>query len=274
MGRGAVERGRQHGRARTWRAPALLLACCIFAPAAAAASRPGDLPPAVRAALAEVKDETFSYAQPGFYALLEFVRAGPPALDAAQAVVLDDWRALLDRPGDFRGLPITIEGTVGRNSAFVHRQPPYDALGTLWEVQLRGEGQPIIAKLILTQDAGDLPLGAHLSLTARFALIQQYYSETNRLRQAAVFVGTGPSRVVLPPPPRPSPAAASGLQTAMLVATPALVVLWLLLRRRVSARREPGQPRASQPAPRNLSAELEEWSRADDVEERSGRTGQ
>jgi hypothetical protein len=221
--------------------------------------------------LAEIDDFSFSYAQRGFYAVLEHVkRTGRATLDDAEPLAIRDWRALLERSPDYRGRTVTVEGLVGRNSAWKPLDPQQQALGTVWELQLHRDDQPLICKCILVGDAGDIPLGARLEVTGVFIMIQQYYSDSKRLRQAALLVGVGPTSVSQAVPRRAEEPARSwmGVILALLVG---LGLAWFLLRRHLHERSSAdfAALRAQRAAPLHLADDLAAWTRQDEPNSKS-----
>ena len=228
-----------------------------------AQSRPiSELPDSVRTALEQTEDSSFSFSQPGFYAVLEYLKAAdrPPG-SVQPSVEIADWTALLERPADFRGLPVTIEGIVGRNTAWRFEQQEQRHLGRVWQLELWQASQPIAATLILTQDASDIPIGSTIRVTGYFVMIRQYYSQTRQVRQAALLVAQGPtmiSRAVARPATRPMSDWILGL---VITGTAALLVVWLLLRRSVGHGSSPRSSlRASKPAPTSLADDLAAWA--------------
>jgi len=163
-------------------------------PTTTAAVEP-ELPAAVRQALASTEDSAFSFDQPGFYATLEFVKQCPhsPGFQE-EPLIVDDWRDLLERPGEFRGRPITITGTIGRNKA-PYRLPTRPHLGQICQLELTKPDQPLACTLILTENASDLPLGASITVTGYFVMIRQYHGPSRRLQQAALLVAPGPTSI-------------------------------------------------------------------------------
>lgn len=237
---------------------------CLWIPVAAAGfaqeTPSAPLPADVRAELTGVVDFSFSYDGPALDALLRFLRGGAP--EAVDPLVVERWSDLLERPRDFRGVPVTVHGVVVRCSAWRFQQPDRAQLGTIHELQLRREDQPIICKLVCTSDVSDLAIGSTVTATGYFLTIQQYYSETNRLHQAAVLVGVGPTRIESPAPRPSAVPEASWIVGILCALLGGLVVAWLLLRR-AAARPEPPQRvlRAERPAPMNLSQDLADWAR-------------
>ena len=85
--------------------------------AAAQTSQPDrwELPESARTALSQIEDRAFHFDQAGFYEVLAFVKRNPQSPGFRQEpVVVGDWRVLLERPSEFRGRPVTVEGVVGR----------------------------------------------------------------------------------------------------------------------------------------------------------------
>jgi hypothetical protein len=222
----------------------------------------GELPEHVRAALAAIEDFSFSFAQPGFHAVLEYVKTmgGSPG-QAGAAVVIDDWTALLERPADFRGLPVTIEGLVGRNKSWRFEQEERRHLGPVWQLELWRPDQPIAATVILTDDADDIPIGATIRVTGYFVMIRQYHSDTKQVRQAALLVGHGPTLVTRTGAAQTTRSASNLIVGLLVTATAALLITWVLLRRSVGKTRPASTtPRASAAAPMSLADDLAAWA--------------
>ncbi len=173
----------------------LIAACAALVPTHVA--RGDDLPAGLRAQLAEVRDFEFAYGNDGFFALLRHV-AGCASL-AADAPDVDDWTALLERPADFRGQIVRVEGVVRRNGAWRPLREDLRELGPLTELQLTRADAPLICKVILTESGADLPIGATVRVSAVFLMIQSYYGErSGETRHAAVLVGQAPHVVSIP----------------------------------------------------------------------------
>lgn len=207
--------------------------------------------------LDEIKDFSFSYAQPGFYALLRRVKRGglDPASPPVEGV---RWTDLLERPADFRGALLRVSGVVAGNRRWKHNSAEYEDIGYVSEVHLTQADQPLICKLILTGDASDVPLGAMIDVDGYFVTIQHYYSESKRQCQAAVFVGVGPTTI--------STAGAAGQRavdwTGPIIATTAgFLVAYLILKRTLRGHRPIESLRASKPAPLHLADDLADWVR-------------
>lgn len=219
-----------------------------------------ELPEAVRAALANTQDFAFNFDQPGFYAVAAFVRGSPRSPGFAQVPLeVEDWRDLLERPSDFRGRPVTIEGRVGRNKDpyTLHVRPE---LGQVTQLELFRRDQPLACTVILTTPAADIPVGATVRVTGYFVMIRQYHGPAGRAQQAALVVAPGPSRIDLAAARR----GAANLTDWRWMAGAAvlgLVIAVVLVRRAGrAARRDVRELRASRNAPVNLADDLARWA--------------
>ena len=224
-----------------------------------AASEP-ELPAEVRAALAVTQDFSFNFDQPGFYAVLEFVKRSPRSPGFVQPPVLvEDWRDLLERPGDFRGRTVTIEGVVGRNRDPYTLESRRD-LGQLWQLELRRDDQPLVCTLVLTESAADVPLGASLTATGYFVMIRAYYDAGKRVRHAVLLVAPGPTAISRVAPGRTSAGGLDWRWVAGAVAVGAVVTLVLLRWSAGQRRRDVRTLRASREAPVSLADDLARWA--------------
>lgn len=209
-------------------------------------------------ALASIESFSFTYAQPGFYEIVRRVRSGADAQSAPLRV--DDWRVFLERDPELRGQRVEIEGAVERNTAWRSLDPAQSDLGPLWEMQVRGVDQPIICKVILTGDAGDVPLHAQVRCAGFYVMIQQYYSASNTLRQAAIIVAANPLEVstkaaaVRPPEGWRGLAPLAAMGAGLLIA---FILLRWRGRRKMDARPAP----APRPAPFSVADDLAMWAR-------------
>ena len=234
-----------------------------------------ELPPEARRALEQVEDFSLSFSNPGFYAVLEHVKRMEAAPGhVREPIQIEDWTALMERPDDFRGLPITVEGVVGRNKAWRFEQQERQELGTVWQLELWRAGQPISVTAILTENADDIPLEATIRVSGYFVMMRQYPSGPSGLRQAALIVGQGPtliSQTGRAQDPRRVSKVVLGIVAAV---TLALLVVWILLRRSVRARQSTEMLlHSSGPAPVSLAKDLEAWVAEDMPESLISKSG-
>lgn len=218
-----------------------------------------ELPPELLALLAGVEDFTYDHDHPAYYALLAYVKNSPLAPGhAREPIVVEDWRELLERPADYRGLPITVEGVIGRNKdPFTHRRHP--ELGLAWRVELRRADQAATCTVIFTNDVSDLPLGATIRVTGYFLKINRYPTKSKEAGLAALLVAPGPTTVSL--------LGAGSLDEGpdwrwMVAAVVAglVVTFYLLWRTQRGTRRDVRKLRATHAAPESLADELAQWA--------------
>jgi hypothetical protein len=219
-----------------------------------------ELPPDVQAALADVADFTLNFDQPGFYAVLRFVAHHPTPPGFAQpALEIDEWATLAERPADLRGRAVTVTGVVGRNKSPYTLNAAPD-VGYVWQLELHAADQPLACTLILAEDAGDIPLGATVTVTGYFVMMRRYLDARGVARPAALIVAPGPTTVsrAAPQVGGVRPVDWWWLGGALVVG---LVVALVLMRRQGRrGRTDPATLHARKPAPMNLADDLAEWT--------------
>lgn len=230
-----------------------------------------ELPAEVQGLLARVEDLRFDFDQPAFYALVAHVRSHPPPGHLGAATVVSDWRELLERPRDFRGHAVTVEGVVGRNRSLQLLSHP--ELGTIWQLELTSVTQPLACTVVLTSASDDVPLGATIRVTGYFLLNRQYHARAGQVRQAALLVAPGVSQIITAgvAPEESSSFTSSWVVAALIVG---MIAAWLMLRQRAQRpARDPAALHARHPAPQNLSADLAAWAEhATDLPDRADAT--
>jgi hypothetical protein len=244
-------------------AVALAACACGQSQPTSASTGEWELPPDVRAALAQTQDFAFNFDQPGFYAVLEFVKRNPYSPGFSQTPILvADWRDLLERPGDFRGRPVTLEGQVGRNKAPYTLESRPD-LGQLWQLELRRPDQPLTCTLILTEKAADIPLDATITVTGYFIMIRQYHGRAGRIQPAALVVAPGPTGTEQRGRRSAAATAPDWRWMAGAIVLGLVITLILLYWSGRAGRREYGTLRASHEAPVSLADDLDEWAQSE-----------
>lgn len=226
-----------------------------------------ELPPDVLERLGRVADFSYDFDEPGYYALLGFVRAStrPPG-SAYPPTVVADWRELVERPSDFRGLAVTIEGVVGRNKApYMHGRHP--ELGQVWQVELSRPDQAPAFTVIFTSDVSDLPVGDTIRVTGYFVKVYRYPTRSQTPGLAALVVAPGPT-VVSRPAPHSENAASLDWRWLTVAIVAALIATVILLRRSArGGRHDVTALRARQPAPLSLADDLEQWAQREQSDE-------
>ena len=219
-----------------------------------------ELPDSVRSALAQVQDFTFNFDQPGFYAVLDFVAHSPHSPGFAQGPIeVQDWRQFLERPSDFRGRPVTVEGVVGHNKD-PYTLPSHPALGPVGQIELSRADQPITCTLILTGSAIDIPLGAAVTVTSYFVMVRQYYGPSGRVQQAALLVAPGPTAISTRTP-RVTESGGPDWRWVTGALVLGLLLTWVVLRHYArGGTRDVRTLRASHEPPVSLADDLAKWA--------------
>jgi hypothetical protein len=252
----------------------ILIGCVVWPPVAGAwqsqpttaASPSGELPAEVLASLQGVEDFAFNFDHPAVYGLLEYLQNTPLSPGhVRQPVEIEDWRVLLERPSDFRGEPVVVEGLVGHNRPWEYVGAEHPGLGAVWQLEIERRDQPIACTVLLTHDAGDIPLRATIRVTGYFVMIRQYYSETKRVRQAALLAAQAPT-LVAQAAPRTATEPARGWMWLIVVLTAGLLVTWILLRRSaIGGQRDLQTLHAEREAPMSLADDLAAWATGDET---------
>ncbi len=250
----------------------LLCACAVASLAAQSETAPGELPAELQRQLADLRDYELNFGQPPFYALLAHLQHSPAAPGRyQQPLTVEAIPDLLARPGDYRGFPVRLRGTVGRSSSW-QRTEGLAAGRPVWQLELQVPGSPVAATLILTEPAADLPLGAEIDVTAYFAMVRSYYDTRQRLRHAPLLVGHAPGEVTLRAARTSSPR--SNWPAGVIIATAAAAILWVLVRRWARQRRPAAGPPAPKPAAFSVADEFRAWAAKNETdapdENRSG----
>lgn len=230
-----------------------------------------ELPPDLDQELSTIQDFTYDFDQPAYYHLLAFVQNNRQAPGfAVQPITVDDWRVFVERPADYRGLPVTVEGTVGRNKdPYTHARHP--ELCPVSQVELSRPDQAATCTLIFTQDTTDIPVGSTIRATGYFVKINRFPRQGSEPGVSALIVASGPSQL--------SRAAARAAQPApdwrwmMLAVLGGLVITVLMLRRARRFRRHDLRELRPDTEPRaNLAADLAAWAEREGLGDEPPRT--
>lgn len=225
---------------------------------------PTDLPPDLEKALDAVEDHTPSFDSPAFYALLRYVKNATLFFDP-DAPPLKDWQVLIERPASFRGRPVTVEGRVGRNSSFHFQREEHKDLGPVTELQIANPGVPVSCRLVLTNDASDIPIGATVRVTGYFLMAHEYLAPNKRTMRAAVIIAKGPLQVTTTrtrPPLMPQPGW-SWLIGALIVGG---IVGWIMLRQTAAENRADLRTLRARTSPTaNVAEEFRNWAESEEL---------
>jgi hypothetical protein len=218
--------------------PATSLPAAVQPPAsqpAGAASQNAEDPLAEgRRLLAGVHDGVFSFDDAGFYWLCRYVKRhadpGEFAITAHDTPV--PWRQLVERPSDYRGQLVAVEGILQARPAFIQTGPGRGDIGKLTQCELSEIGTRSFCSVITIEDADQIPVHSRVRAKGYFVKARGYQTNDGE-------TGAGPLIVarrleVVTPPTSGLGGGAVGLPggtTAIMVATAGLAVVWLLLRR-------------------------------------------
>ncbi|MCA9254515.1 MAG: hypothetical protein KDA33_02710 [Phycisphaerales bacterium] len=136
--------------------------------------------------LADVEDGAFAFDDEGFYWFCQFLRDNPDVF-ATSNCASDSavpWRYLMERPSDYRGEEVCIEGRLLRE------QPEYEVrsrpgLGRLRQIDLGESGSQAIATLVLVDPP---PTARRKSLVRTRA----FFVKVRSFRSEAGVEGAGP----------------------------------------------------------------------------------
>ncbi len=198
-----------------------------------------------RTLLLDVRDNVFSFDDEAFYEFCRYVRHhAPPVvfpIEASEPAV--PWKFMLERPSDYRGRLVTIEGVLQARTAFEVSGPGREGIGTLYQCELSEHGTRSLCAAVTVDDPGDIPIRSRVRATGFFIKVRGYVTN-------AGDSGAGPLLVarrleLIEPPSSALPDLFSGWAvglTEVCVATAALALVWLALRRAVRRIGPPGVP--------------------------------
>lgn len=138
-----------------------------------------------RRLLADVRDFVFSFDDPGFYWFCRFVADGkaagllnaaqpPSGQDGATADAPQDWTQMMERPSDYRGRIVVVEGFLQRVSAF--DVPNRRQVGRLYQCELSQRDSRGFCTLVCVNDPGDVPLHSRVRAAGFFIKARRYRS--------------------------------------------------------------------------------------------------
>lgn len=200
---------------------------------------------AAREMFDQVVDGTFSFDDEAFYWLCAHARssAARQELLAAASESPIPIRQLLERPADFRGRPVVVEGVLRSREEYEIRTRP--ELGRLTQLELSVPGSRAVVTIVCTERAASMSIGLPVRATGYFLKSRQFRTTDGQPGGGIVLVTTGMiSTTTSSVPEAPRRDGFFGLIRAEWIAAgiTVLVVVWLYLRRRL---RVPGGARHS-----------------------------
>lgn len=141
------------------------------------------------ALLADIEDGEFSFDDEGFYWFCGFLREHPDALARTDCQGEDvvPWQYLMERPSDYRGRAVCIEGR------FLREQPPYDVdtrpgVGRLRQVDMGVAGSNAIATLVLVDPPPKTPKRSLIRAHGFFIKVRSFRTEGGGEGAGPLFV--------------------------------------------------------------------------------------
>ncbi len=184
-----------------------------------------------RRLLREVRDHEFRFDDEAFYWFVEKVRTDATAkrYDVAEDEAPVNWRHLLERPDDYRGRLVVVQGRLMRHEQY--RLTDREQLGTLHQCELADPTTRAICTVVLTQSPGNIRTRSLVRCKGFFIKVRDYATDSGD-------EGSGPLVVA----PRlefvASPTSGTGAEgqpvpgTGWIVGVTALLALvWVLMRR-------------------------------------------
>lgn len=187
-----------------------------------------------RRLLEDVRDEVFSFDDPGFYWFCQYCRTAE-----GKAGLVDDgksdavpWKLLMERPGDYRGQAIVIEGVL--RSRYSYDVPNREGVGRLHQLELADAVSRALAAVVLTDDPGELPMRSRVRVKAYFIKVRSFQTSEGEAGAGPLFVGAEVGRAALaapvPDPGGPDRRSRNYIFAGVVV----MALIWFLLRRGLS----------------------------------------
>lgn len=202
-----------------------LIACAAHAQQAA-----DDLAHAARL-LEDVRDNVFSFDDPAFYWFCSYVASDKAdgALAGKESPEALPWSMLLERPGDYRGKPVVIEGTLQTSRAFdvTNRE----GLGRLYQCELSESGTRALCAVICTQEPSDVPLRSRVRVKGYFIKVRAFQNSAGETGAGPLIVAKNLHLLTPPATGIPGGGPAGSLDRWLIPGIAVLALIWLWLRR-------------------------------------------
>ncbi len=202
----------------------------IQSPFAAARDDPDDLAHAAKL-LDAVKDHVFSFDDPAFYWFCRYVAAGKAdeALDHEKSDEPLPWKMLLERPADYRGKPVRIEGYVQTIQAFDVSNR--EGIGRLYQCELAESGTRALCAVICTEEPANLPLRSRVRAQGYFIKVRAYQTNDGETGEGPLIVAKRISLCFPSTSSIPGGGPGNSVERWMIPSVALLAVVWLVLRR-------------------------------------------
>jgi hypothetical protein len=233
----------------------LILAVLVIFAATAYAQQtaPADDLAEGRRLLEGVRDNVFSFDDPAFYWFCRYVQQEADA--SAFSIRSDEsptpWKYLLERPGDYRGGLVVVEGLLQTVHAYDVSNRP--GIGTLYQCELSEVGTRAFCTVVVVQEPGEIPLRSRVRAKGYFIKVRAFQTSGGEGGSGPLIVARSLELARAPAGSlwdRGADGAGSSTwwntrsATFWLVpGTAGLAIVWLILRRSARAARGDGKRR-------------------------------
>ncbi len=217
---------------------------------------PAQVPAEGARLLDDVRDGVFSFDDPAFYWICRFVDdrlhaiARNPTADTPDEIGQDasatarssepdtsvPWRHLIERPADYRGRAVTIEGLVLRSSAYDVTNRP--GLNRLYQFELAESDTQAICTIVMTRDPGPWPNRTRVRIGGYFVKVRSFQTNGGETGVGPLLVGFSCEPLRMPRTGIPGYSSDSSSPYRWLYwAVTALAVIWFVMRGRLRRQR-------------------------------------
>ncbi|MFQ5411075.1 MAG: hypothetical protein ACE5EC_02220 [Phycisphaerae bacterium] len=190
-----------------------------------------------------VHDHVFSFDDPAFYCIRNAIREdpNPDRYDVTDDDVIVPWQFLMERPSDYRGRLVTLEGRL------LKRHPPYELPnrrggGPWYQCELGRANTRAACTVVLIDDPAAVALRSPVRVKGYFLKIRDYRVKSGATAAGPLLVGRRlePFHGTEKDSGERLEPIADGGYTGLIGGTAMLALFWLVLRRGLQA--EPSWP--------------------------------
>ena len=182
-----------------------------------------------RRLLEDVRDGVFSFDDPAFYWFCRYVDSHEIEAAADEAPVA--WSTLAERPSDYRGQLVTIEGVV--QSLAAHDVTNRPNVPRLYQLQLSSRDSAQLCTLVATEDPGDVPMRSLVRARGYFIKIRGFRTKGGDEGSGPLIVAASLAEVRAPASP-PSTSSERRISSWLIGGVAVMALIWFVMRRRLS----------------------------------------
>lgn len=201
-----------------------------------AVSQPGDsseeLAEGLRL-LSGVRDGVFSFDDPGFYWFCRYARDHDARRvdEAGDSDAPISWKTLLERPSDYRGRRVLIEGVV--QSFQAHDVTNRPGVPRLYQFELSNAGTSGFCTFVVTTDPGDVPIRSIVKARGYFIKVRGYRTQGGD-EGAGPLVVAGRILDVRTPAANFSRSNEDRTSSWLVGSVSLMALIWFVMRRRIA----------------------------------------